>query len=394
MMNAFRVGFVALIVLCCSLVQAESRLQLVHSVSNSTFSSMLKTLVADYSLPIDINYVDNDKLKLFLFRSNDEDVLPDVLIMPNYHLGLALDYKALPKAWFQRPILKEYIPERERTGFLGIPVVDGNQLLLYYNKRFVKHPIDDLMQLPKLIGSMPEGVDVVRWSVQEPFWFQAFFSAENANFFAQGQPVIDTLAMKRGLEHYKQFVDQTQVDIGCDYSCAFNGFIQGKVAYTINGEWAMKEFASNLGDDFGVVLLPTFNQQRLHPFFGGRVLALPGSKPLSPSQNKTIELLVDVLLSPEFQMQLWQHANLHPVREGVAAALNDPVLTRLNEQIARGYYMPEYSAMTAIWASLSTGLSRYLTGIMDERETSKFMQVMIDKALREQSWNSKHVTYH
>jgi maltose-binding protein MalE len=387
-----KVVFFVFIVLWFPQVKAESRLQLVHSVSNPTFSSLLKTLVADDSLPIDIHYVDNDDLKIFLLRSNNDDVLPDVLIMPNDHLGLPLDYKTLPEAWFQRPILKEYIPGGVKSRSMGIPVVGGNQLVLFYNKRFVQKPIGDLMQLPEIIGSMPDDVDLIRWSLQEPFWFQAFFSVENTKFFEQGQPVVDTEAMWRGLERYKQFIEQTQVDTACDYSCAFNGFIQGKVAYIINGEWAMNEFESNLGDDLGVTNLPTFNQQRLHPYFGSRVLALPGNKPLSQAQIKILDVLINGLLSPKFQMQLWQHANLLPVTDGVATTINDPVLTLLNAQIAAGSYMPEYAAMAVVWASLSTGLSRYLTGIMDERETSAFMQKMIDKTLREQSLDSKHAT--
>lgn len=372
--------------LCFALpvASADTRLQLVYSTDNPMFSSMLKSLVQRHSLPIDVTYVDNDDLKVFLLQSVQTDTTPELLIMPNDHLGLPLVYKTLPAPWFQRPILKEYLPSESKTGTWGIPIVGGNQLLLYFNKRYVDQPVEDFMRLPEQVGALPNDVDLIRWSVKEPFWFQAFFSVGNQSFFDKGVPSVNTSSMWRGLARYQQLIDLSKADKNCDYSCAYNGFVQGKVAYTINGDWALQEFQTALGDDLGVAELPMFDGQLLYPYFGSHVLALPGKNMLSQAAFSVIEKLMNELLSPDFQAQLWQQAKLQPVIEGVAESIQDPNLHLIHQQLKSGSYMPEFAAMTVVWAGLSTGLSRYLAGILTEKEASQFMQQIIEKSLREQ----------
>lgn len=366
-------------------VVADERLTLVYTVTNLAYSSMLNELVEQRRLPVDLVYVDNDDIKVALLKALQNDSLPDMLIMPNDHLGLALPFKELPGDGWLQTIEPRYLHEDLRSTRIGVPVIGGNQLVLYYNKRFVANPVRDFTELDGLADSLPEGVAPILWSVMEPFWFQPFYSIDHASFFNMGYPDIDRPEMWRGLANYRRLISMAKIDIACDYSCAFNGFVQGKAAYTINGEWAMQEFSALLGDDLGVVRLPTFEGHVLHPYYGSRVFAMPVKRALSDKQKTVVASLLEGLLSDDFQMDLWRRAKLMPVHNGVASALDDPVFSSLAGQVQEGNYMPQMPAMTVVWESLNVGLRRFLLGVFDEKEAANFMQVMTDKTLSEQA---------
>ena len=372
-------------------VVAEERLTLVYTVTNLAYSSMLNELVEQRRLPIDLVYVDNDDIKVTLLKAQQNDSLPDMLIMPNDHLGLALPFRVFSDGWWQQAIEPQYLPEDLRSSRRGVPVIGGNQLVLYYNKRFVADPMRDFTELGTLANSLPEGVAPILWSVMEPFWFQPFYSIDRASFFNVGKPDIDRPEMWRGLANYRRLINMAMLDIACDYSCAFNGFVQGKAAYTINGEWAMQEFSALLGDDLGVVRLPTFEGHVLHPYFGSRVFAMPEKRPMSDEQQAVVKSLLEGLLSDDFQMMLWRRANLMPVHNGVAGALDDPVFSSLAAQVQEGNYMPQTAAMTVVWESLNVGLRRFLLGVLDEQEAAHFMQIMTNKTLGEQTRAKQNV---
>lgn len=365
-------------------VVAEERLTLVYTVTNLAYSSMLNELVAQRRLPVDLVYVDNDDIKVTLLKAQQSDSLPDMLIMPNDHLGLAIPFREFLDDGWQQTIEPQYLPEDLRSARRGVPVIGGNQLVLYYNKRFVAKPMRDFTELDKVAASLPEGVATILWSVMEPFWFQPFYSIDRASFFNMGNPDIDRPEMWRGLANYRRLIDLAKVDIACDYSCAFNGFVQGKSAYTINGEWAMQEFSALLGDDLGVLRLPTFEGHVLHPYYGSRVFAMPAKRALSDKQENVVKSLLEGLLSDDFQMALWRKAKLMPVHNGVASALDDPVFSSLAGQVQEGNYMPQSAAMTVVWESLNVGLRRFLLGVFDEQEAAHFMQIMTNKTLSEQ----------
>lgn len=368
---------------------AEERLTLAYSVTNLVFSSLLNELVEQHALPIDLVYVDNDEIKVTLLKAQQNEASPDILIMPNDHLGLNLSFRELPESWLQQSIEPYYLPYDLRTARLGVPVIGGNQLVLYFNKRFVESPINDFNELADVVGSFPEGVSSILWSVMEPFWFQPFYSINEASFFIAGRPDLDRPEMWRGLSNYRRLIEMSSIDLTCDYSCAFNGFAQGKAAYTINGEWAMQEFSALLGDDLGVVRLPSFEGHLLHPYYGSRVFAMPEKRPLSDKQKKMVQSLLEGMLSEEFQMALWRRAQLMPVHNGVASALDDPVYSSLADQVKQGNYMPQTPAMTVVWGSLNIGLQRFLLGVLDEKEAADFMQIMTNKTLNEQQ-RAKH----
>ena len=370
-------------------VMSQERLTLLHSLSSVELSAMLLEVVEREKLPIDIVYLDNDLVKGELMSAALSDKLPDMMILPNDYLGLPIPFKPLPTQWFDE-IQPLYMNSDLLNSRRGVPVIGGNQLLLYYNKNFVSEPITDFAQLIDTDFGLPTGVSTIRWSVREPYWLQPFFSRDRSSFFAAGLPQLDRAEMWRALATYRRLIDGSNMDISCDYSCAFNDFLMGKTAYTVNGDWAMRELRAMLGNNLGVTSLPKMDGYDLHPYYGSQIFAVPSTSVLPPEKLLVIERFLAAMLSDSFQRQLWLRANLIPTKLGVVDSLEDPLLSDMQSQIESGVYMPHTSEMVVVWESIGVALTRFLDGFYDEREAAQFMQMMTINSLREQRRENKH----
>ena len=68
--------------------------------------------------------------------------------------------------------------------------------------------------------------------------------------------------LKKGVVHDEVSQEQARVQ-----------FIQGKVPYLIDGDWALGELKQHFSTELKISCLPTYNNHHMHSLSGGKVLA-------------------------------------------------------------------------------------------------------------------------
>jgi maltose-binding protein MalE len=88
----------------------------------------------------------------------------------------------------------------------------------------------------------------------------------------------------------------------CDYDCAKGLFMEGKAAFTINGDWSVKEFHAKLGDQLGIAPLPVLSETNrpLTPMISGRYIFINAQ--IAPAKKEAIKEFLNFLTSREIQI--------------------------------------------------------------------------------------------
>lgn len=140
----------------------------------------------------------------------------------------------------------------------GIPISNGNHLMLLYNKSLIKTPPATTTQLLALAGKMPEGVYPLVYNQTEPFWLVPWLGGFKGAVFAKDgvTPTLNTPQMVATLKFLKSLKDKKMVPTESDYNGADTLFKEGKAAMIINGDWSLGAYKDALKDNLGVARIP------------------------------------------------------------------------------------------------------------------------------------------
>ena len=144
--------------------------------------------------------------------------------------------------------------------YWGIPISNGNQLMLLYNKKLIAEAPKDTDELFTVGKKLTIGGNyALVWNQTEPFWLVPWLGGFKGKVFAEDgvTPTLNTPEMVATLKflHDMKF-DAKIVPLECDYDGADTLFKEGKAAMIINGDWSIGGYVSVLGDDLGVARIP------------------------------------------------------------------------------------------------------------------------------------------
>lgn len=188
--------------------------------------------------------------------------LPDVVFAPSDLAGFAATLKLseIPASVASKLGVPE--PAWETVTYhdrrLGIPVLDGNHLLLFYNRKLVARPAAtwaeveaDKQALGTRVAS-PMAVDY-----QNAYVFLTMLASHGGWPFKGGKVDLDTPVMAEALAFYKSLGDKGLVLKDCGFECVTKRFYSGSFAYALNGDWAIGDARTALGKDLGLATLMT-----------------------------------------------------------------------------------------------------------------------------------------
>ena len=374
----------ALLVLCILLAwpvnstQAET-LDIVYTHENPAFSELLKTFAKQSNHKVMTTWVDQSDLKSRMVDLDNIRDVPDVIITPADSLGMSGTrwLMTIPDNWmnaeYSSKVLETVTIDQQ---ILGLPIVQGNHLLLYYNKSLAPEGAATWQQLMAYADQLPAGTQLIRWSFMEMYWFIPFITAFGELPVVDHEPNLDTSAMKAALNFNWQLASQGLVDRSCDYTCADYQFKNGQLAFTINGIWAYESFAETLGDDFGVMALPAINNQPMRPYFSTIVATFPKAN-MSDSKREALEAFAGFIQSNDFQQQLWLDMREIPAVESVLMAIRasaDAETQNLLSTLETTVPMSSHENMTIIWEVILKGYLRYGSGIWNAERSTTYMQ--------------------
>lgn len=337
-----------------------------------------------------VKYMRQDEFKTNLLTLIATNELADIAIIPADHLGLhnLANFSVVVPTNIDATIAERLWDTAVSDGVIrGIPLTQGNHLVMYYNKALAPRPAkswDEMLDQKMLFDKKPIPHSTIQWNHDDPFYFLPFLSAFDGWPLINGEIKLNTQSMIDALNYYKYLRDKKLYSTTCNYECASNLFMSGKLAYNINGTWVGDNYAQVLGASLGVAQLPSINGRAPLPSFSTYVIAFPNNS-LSGAKKDAIMDFVKFMMDSNVQLQLWTSAGAIPTEskafdhalENSTGYLKD-TLTLLDKTKP----LPADQSMTFLWDAIMKGLMRQNVGVMEPKETAFYMQKLGERHVR------------
>ncbi|WP_199528377.1 extracellular solute-binding protein [Pseudoalteromonas sp. bablab_jr010] len=361
-------------------------INLAHTMKHEHFNELLSALAEQSGLTVNSVLVDQKALKVRLVQNTSTSTSTDVVIVPADHLGLDkyANYSVIPDSLIADTTDKRTLETAKLNNtLLGIPIIQGNHLLLFYNKQFVKEPIENWQDIYQIQSSLPEKVKLVTWSFMEMYWFIPFLSAFNGDLIVDNHVQLNTPAMQLALKFVWDLNKQNLVDGQCDYTCSNNAFKAQQAAFIIDGAWALKTYEQALGDSLAVQQLPKLNGEYMQPYYSTFVLAFPNDGLNGVNKDNLIKF-AKLVQAEKFQTLVWQKLQDIPVNTEVLNNLKAQQGTELSTLIDAIQFtkpMPSTASMIIVWEVLNKGFIRYGSGALTAEQAGLFMQGLAERSI-------------
>ncbi len=272
----------------------------------------------------------------------------------------------------------------------GVPVSNGNHLMMFYNKKFVKaapKTTDELFSFCAKDSRRYKLDSCMAFDLGEPFWLMPWLGAFGGWPMDGKKPTLDTQPMRDTLNFYLDLkYDKKYVPPECDYNCMDSLFKENKTAFIINGDWAISGYQKHFGKDFGLALIPKLSVTGRWPtpMVSGKYFTV--SAGLRPEKLEMIKRLLEFYTSRENQVRQYEVlARLPALKEAASAPeiLSDPVAKVSMEEILKGRPMPMATEMRAVWDSARNYMGLATTRKLDVDTAVKRMQENAEKKIAE-----------
>lgn len=273
--------------------------------------------------------------------------------------------------------------------YWGVPISNGNQLMLLYNKKFIAEApknTDELFAVGKKLTT--GGNYALVWNQTEPFWLVPWLGGFKGKVFAGDgvTPTLNTPEMVATLKflHDMKF-DAKIMPPECDYDGADTLFKEGKAAMIINGDWSISAYVSALGDDLGVARIPKVSAtgEWPKPYTSGVYFML--TKGISGDKLKAAQDFIGFVSSKEKQLEMVKLLNRLPaLKEALDDPLivDNPILKGSADQMVVGTPMPTVLEMRCDWDSMKPEMLAVLADTKSPEDAAKLMQSTAESCIK------------
>lgn len=262
----------------------------------------------------------------------------------------------------------------------GVPMSNGNHLVLYYNKRLTPTPPATMAELEDFCRTRARELKLphcLAFTQSEPFWLMPWLGAYGGWPMEGRAPTLDTSAMTSALGLILKMSDEKTIPGECDYNCMDSLFKESQAAFAINGDWALPVYEKQLGKDLGVAKIPKLpaTGRWPSPMVSGKYLLL--SSALKGPKLELVRRFVAFATSMEMQVAQVKKLRRLPALTQAAkspAVMGDPLLRASMEQVLAGKPMPMAIEMRAVWDAMRPAYAKVLMRQISPAEAAKLMQ--------------------
>lgn len=384
----FRV-FLTIVLLCYLPVSsADDALSIIYTYAKDPLGTILAEFSQREGIPVALEFREQNDLKSSIMGMMELNTAPDAIIMPADHMGLHsfIKYSEINPADFPAKVPARIWASSYSDGkSYGVPLIQGNHLMLFYNKKLVQEPAADWEAMfAQRAALQAKGVAPIAWSFDEMYWFLPFLGAYGGWPLNQGKVQLNTPEMAAALDFYKNLRQRELPYPGCSYQCAVDLFKSGAVAYTINGDWIGKEFYAALGEHLGVSAIPAADGRKMVPTFSSHVLSFPNQS-LTGRKRAQLLKLANYLQSSAVQKQFWLVMGAIPVEQAAFEHAQQNArgyLKKTIELMADTKPLPADKEMTFIWDAMGKGFLRHREGALNGPAAAKYMQQLAERHIR------------
>jgi maltose-binding protein MalE len=371
----------------------EKTISIAVGIENYNFKPLFEEFTAKTGIAVEQLVFDNNDLKSQLLQKANAAALPDVVIMPSDYLGLEqLNFSTVPNDWIDQRVNEK----AKRSVYInghheGIPFIFGNHLMLYYNKKWVKSAPQTWDDILRLANRIPKSKSVISWNYLEMYWYITFYNKYEQAVIVNNKANLNTPEMVASIDLYKKLRQDVGMSTDCNYTCMTSGFESGATVMSINGTWIFDKWKSLLGDDLGLVTLPSIDGKPLRPYYAPHVLAFPNNG-IKGEKKPSLQKLSLFMQTEAVQVKLWQQLKTLPVRNDVLEKLmqTEPDIKLLMSGLQHAIPMPNDPAMAYIWEALLKGITRYEAGIVTSSQAADYMQYIANKSISNAKQKHSH----
>jgi len=382
------IGLIACIVIAAATAHAEdlnSQDKLISMLyhresAEPLLQEGLKQFELESGYKVNLVFVNVNDLKQILIKGSFNNSLPDVVLAPSDFVSLApiIKLSKLPSSLLSPDLAANALSSMQYQGdYYGAPVISGNHLMLFYNKKYVQHPAENWAELKAQAPELrAQGIEPIGWNYQEMYWFSSFATTFGGAPLTDGNPSLNSKPYTDALVFYKELADTGLIKPTCSYDCAQKDFQEELFAYAINGDWALADFERHLGDDLGISVIPAIGDKPFRPLFSTVGLMFPGNS-LQGEKAKPLAALTLFLQSRRFQDTLFEKQRFLPVNQlsfKQVEAAADSNIKMLLKQLAQAVPMQPDPIMANAWIGMRKGFERYMAGISSAEEATEYMQ--------------------
>lgn len=261
----------------------------------------------------------------------------------------------------------------------GVPISNGNHLMLMYNKKLIAKPPANTNELLALAGKMPAGVYPLAYNQTEAFWLVPWLGGfKGVVFAADGKtPTLNTPAMINTLKFLKQLKDRGIVPPESDYSGAETLFKEGKAAMLINGDWSLVGYRDALGEDFAVARIPMVSATGVWPapYTSGAFFMLPTDT--KGEKLTAVRGFIQFATARPMQLEMVKRLSRLPALKTALAdqdITSDALLKGSSDQMVVGTPMPTQLEMRAVWDAIKPEMAAVFAGSKTAEQAAAAMQ--------------------
>lgn len=358
---------------------------------NEYLDNIIRNFEKKHSIEIELHQFLAEELRDEVVTLARTAELPDMLYIPSDFVGMHNQIKLspIPETWMS-PYLSMKIRAISKIGDIsyGIPVFQGNHLMLFYNRDMVKTPITDWQQLKEQSTTFASTVNFpITWNYNEMYWLIPFISAYHGWPMQGDNVTLDTQGMIQALRFYQKLSTDRMVDPNCDHDCSVTRFENGQSAYLINGDWIIHSLEEKMGSKLGIATLPKVEGQTMYPMFGSYVLSFPNLQK-DTEKYKILENFALYVQGREAQQLVLDEGGLMPINDKILAAAYTQMSSNkkaVMEQINLTHPLPTSPNMSVAWLSMKRGFVRLMEHNYTPEQAAKFMQRTANKELSRQN---------
>jgi arabinogalactan oligomer/maltooligosaccharide transport system substrate-binding protein len=273
----------------------------------------------------------------------------------------------------------------------GIPISNGNHLMLMYNKALVPTPPANTDELISMAKSITKGDTYgFVFNQTEPFWLVPWLGGfGGAVFSSDGKtPTLNTPEMTNTLKflHDIKYTDKI-LPKESDGATATTMFKEGKAGMIIDGDWALADYRKTLGDNFGVAPIPEVSSTSKWPapYTSGVYFMIP--KSLSGDKLQAALDFAKYVSSDAVQLDMVKTLSRLPA---VTSVLNDPsitgdpILAASAKAMTYGTAMPPQLEMRCNWDAMKPEMNAVLADQETADQAAQKMQAAAESCIQKQ----------
>lgn len=372
-------SFILLLILTSSLYGKEILIWTSNEAAAKAINEIKLDYENDYKNKVTVEVLNKDLTSLFKTASLAGKG-PDIFLWANDVSG-ELAQSGLIEPLDELPELTQnFLPVslkafKYKGRLYGYPYA-VESIALFYNKDLVKNPpvsFEELESIAIKINNPSKGIYGFLFDFKTFFFSFPILNAAGGYIF--GEDTNGLNAKDIGINH-QGFIDgltflqklntEGLIPSSTDRGIAFENFKAGKLAFIIDGPWAIKDLdASKV--NYGVVVLPKFKNLPAKPFVGVHGFMIRRS---SKNKLRAKEFVEKFLLSAKGLGLLYKYDNRAPARIDVLNKLSaqNNRLATLKKSAEGGVAMPNIPQMSSVWSAMGKALSLSLEQKMPAKE--------------------------